>query len=235
MQARMGSERLPGKTLHPVNGKPLLQYLLDRLSRCRGLDAVVVATSGDKTDHAIETFCQKQGVPCYRGPLKNVALRFREVLDHYAFDAFVRVNGDSPLLDQALVERALKVFGQDRFDLVTNVLVRTYPKGQSVEVLRGDIFRKTVDLMKEEEDLEHVTKYFYKHKDQFKIHNFEAPEDYRGVQLSVDTPQDMETFNQMVAAMTRPPWDYPLEELLEIYRRVQESYRQMSCAVPGVS
>jgi len=231
----MSSERLPGKTLHPVNGKPLLQYLLDRLSRCRGLDAVVVATSRDETDHAIESFCQEQGVPCYRGPLKNVALRFREAIDHYAFEAFVRVNGDSPLLDQALVERALKVFAQDRFDLVTNVLVRSYPKGQSVEVLRGEVFRKTFGLMKEEEDLEHVTKYFYKHQDQFKIHNFEAPESYSGIQLSVDTLEDMETFSRMVGEMIRPPWDYPLGELLDLYRRVEEKRRQSSGSASRVS
>jgi spore coat polysaccharide biosynthesis protein SpsF (cytidylyltransferase family) len=198
------------------------------------VDVVVVATSEDKTDHAIEAFCKEQGVPCYRGPLRNVALRFSEVLDHYALDGFVRVNGDSPLLDQALVERALKVFAQDCFDLVTNVLVRTYPKGQSVEVLQGDIFRKTVDFMKEE-DLEHVTKFFYKHKDQFKIHNFEASEDYSGIQLSVDTVQDMQIFSRMVAAMTRPPWDYHLGELLHLYQRVQESGRQPSGGFQGGS
>ena len=50
VQARMSSQRCPGKTLHPVGGRPLLRYLLERLSRCRNLDRIVVATSTDPTD-----------------------------------------------------------------------------------------------------------------------------------------------------------------------------------------
>ena len=222
VQARMTSQRLPGKVLYSINGKPLLQYLLDRLSHCRGLSRIVIATSMEESDNPIEIFCRTEGVACYRGPLRNVALRFREVLDHYGFEGFVRVNGDSPLLDQGLVERALEVFTQNRYDLVTNVLVRTYPKGQSVEVIRGASFRKAFERMKKEDDLEHVTKYFYKHKDQFKIHSFEASEDNSGIQLSVDTPQDMDRFRRMVSAMTLPPWEYRLDDILELYRSVQQ-------------
>ena len=231
----MRSQRFPGKTLHKVNGKPMLQYLTERITRCHHVDDIIIATSTDKKDNAVEEFSAKVGISCYRGSLSNVASRFKAILEFNDFDGFVRINGDSPLLDQALVERAVKILMQNRFDLVTNVLVRTYPKGQSVEALRGDIFRKTFDLMEEEDDLEHVTKYFYKHKEQFKIHNFEASEDYSGIQLSVDTVQDMQIFSRMVAAMTRPPWDYHLGELLHLYQRVQESGRQPSGGFQGGS
>ena len=45
VQARMSASRLPGKVLHPIAGKPMLLYLLERLQRCDALDAIVVATS----------------------------------------------------------------------------------------------------------------------------------------------------------------------------------------------
>ena len=94
VQARMSSQRFPNKVLYEVAGKPLLQYLLERLEHCNCLDAIVVATSVDDSDTPIAEYCQQHSMACYRGPLANVAGRFNQVLDIYQFDGFVRVNGD---------------------------------------------------------------------------------------------------------------------------------------------
>ena len=167
VQARMSSQRLPNKVLHKVAGKPMLQYLLERLEHCNCLDAIVVATSAEDSDTPIAEHCRQNGVPCYRGSLSNVAGRFNEALNIYHFDGFVRVNGDSPLLDQNLIEKAVSIFLAGDLDIVTNGQKRTYPKGQSVEVLRADTFRYAYQLMREEDEFEHVTPYFYKHAEKF--------------------------------------------------------------------
>ena len=73
IQARMTSRRLPGKVLAEVHGRPLMQYLLERVERCTELDAVVVATSTDPSDDPIESFCAERGIDCCRGSLENVA------------------------------------------------------------------------------------------------------------------------------------------------------------------
>jgi len=78
IQARMSSRRLPGKVLANVHGQPMLQYLLERVERCVELDQIVVATSTDSSDDPIESFCEERDVDCFRGPLDNVAERFRE-------------------------------------------------------------------------------------------------------------------------------------------------------------
>lgn len=226
VQARMSSQRLPGKVLYPVAGKPMLQYLLERLGRCQGVDNIVVATSVDQSDTPIAEFCQQHGLACHRGSLLNVAGRFKEVLETFQFDSFVRVNGDSPLLDYRLIEFALDIFCQNDFDLVTNVLPRTFPKGQSVEVVRGTTFKSAYALMQADEELEHVTQYFYKNRANFKIFNFTSPQPYADVQLSVDSPQDMETFAAMVAAMNRPHWEYSLEDILQLYWHVTQPVRK---------
>jgi spore coat polysaccharide biosynthesis protein SpsF len=218
VQARMSSQRLPGKVLRQVAGKPLLQYLLERLDHCCYLEAVVVATSVDGSDTPIADFCQELGVACCRGPLFNVAGRFKEVLEEYQFDGFVRVNGDSPLLDQRLIEEGVAIFLKGDFDLVTNVLTRTYPKGQSVEIVRGETFRAAYQFMRTEDELEHVTRHFYNHRDDFRIFNFESGQDQSGIQLSVDTPQDMDIFASIISHMNKPHWEYTLTETLRIYR-----------------
>lgn len=214
----MNSKRLPGKALQSVEGKPLLQYLLERLAQTSLLDIVIVATSNDPSDQPLAEFCRHYGVACYRGCLTNVAGRFQDVVDIYQLDGFVRVNGDSPLLDGRLIDQGVEVFQQDRFDLVTNVLVRTYPKGQSVEVVRSDAFREAYQAMHRPDELEHVTRYFYQNSPKFHIFNFESGHNYGDLQMSVDTAADMTQFANIVARMDKPHWDYSLEELLKFYR-----------------
>ena len=218
VQARTGSARVPNKVLYRVDEKPMLQYLLERLEHCHSLDSVVVATSIEAEDTAIAEFCQQYGVDCYRGSLANVASRFREVLEVYQFDGFIRVNGDSPLLDQRLVDKAVGIFQDGDFDLVTNILERTYPTGQSVEVVRSATFRTTYASMREVDELEHVTKYFYKHPEDFRIHNFSLPVNLNDIRLSVDTPQDMGRFANIISKMVRSHWEYTFEEVLQIYQ-----------------
>src|SRR5947207_1002273 len=110
IQARMTSSRLPGKVLQSMHGRPMLQYLLDRLARAQGVSDIVVATSIDRSDDPIERFCSAAGVACVRGPLLDVAARFHEVLETWPLDAFVRVSADSPLLDQRIVDAAVRLY-----------------------------------------------------------------------------------------------------------------------------
>jgi spore coat polysaccharide biosynthesis protein SpsF len=212
----MSSVRYPGKVLHRVNGKPMLEYLLESLYKCESVNRVVVATSNRKSDDPVEEFCKHIGVDYYRGSLDNVAQRFMEAINAFQFDAFVRLSGDSPLLDYRIVDRAVRIFQSDRFDLVTNTLKRTFPKGQSVEVLNSMVFKKTYGEMLAPDEREHVTRYFYTHSKKFDIYNFESGKAYGNLELSVNTPEDMKRFQAIIHSMERPHWEYNFEELIEL-------------------
>ena len=71
IQARMGSSRLPGKVLYEVNGKVLLQYVIERVRRSKYADCLVVAISCEPQDNAIADFCRRFGVELYRGDLQR--------------------------------------------------------------------------------------------------------------------------------------------------------------------
>ena len=160
----MSSRRLPGKVLRPLAGKPALQYLLERLSHCDEVDRVIVATSGEASDDPVAAFCAAAGALVHRGPLEDVAARFGEVAERFELDAFVRVTADSPLLDQALVDRGAALYREGDFDVVTNVYPRsTFPSGQSLEVVRAEAFRRALAGMDDPYEHEHVTPYFYRH------------------------------------------------------------------------
>jgi len=220
VQVRMSSQRYPGKVLHEVNGKPLLEYLLERLGHCDYLDDVVVATSVDDSDTPVADYCRQNSLAYHRGPLDNVSARFKEVLDLYKFDAFIRVNGDSPLLDQKIIEKGINIFMGGDFDLITNIFPRSYPKGQSTEILRSSIYRDVCIRIKEDEEQEHLTRYYYNHPEEFKIQNFTLPKDLSHIQLSVDTCQDMDNFIRISSKMVKPHWEYTLADILQIYREL---------------
>ena len=214
IQARMSSIRLPGKVLHKFGGKPLLLYLVESLERCEALFEVIIATSIEPTDDPISNFCEAYKLTCQRGPLNDVAGRFARAIVDCELDLFVRISGDSPLLDYRLVSEALDIFAKGDYDIVTNVGKRTFPKGQSVEVIRSSVFLDAYPLFNSAYEREHVTPYFYGRQSEFRILNFESGNDYGGIQLSVDTPEDMRQVERLMARMSKSHWEYTFEELL---------------------
>jgi spore coat polysaccharide biosynthesis protein SpsF len=223
VQARMSSERVPGKVLRPVGGKPMLQYLLERLRHAGMLDQVVLATSDADDDAPVAEFGREFGVECVRGSLPNVALRFLQVLEGRPCDYFVRISGDSPLFDPGLVTRAFELAAEGEWDLITNVMPRTFPPGQSVEAVRTATYREAYERFAEPEDFEHVTKYLYKHPEEFRIRNFRADRPYPGLHLAVDTPEQLDDFSAMVARMDRPHWEYTLDEVVRLRQEISLS------------
>lgn len=221
VQARMGSSRLPGKVLREVAGKPILQYLLENLQRSKRLAGVVVATSTSAGDMPIVELCERLGVDVFRGDQADVAGRFLDVIETRDAQAFVRISGDSPLLDSRLVDRAVGRFERDDCDLVTNLRPRSYPRGQSVEVLNSQVFRDAYRAMSCREHFEHVTRWFYENEDQVKISNFRAMRDWSDIRLAVDTAEDLHMIARIVKRMERPHWQYELSEIIEIYKSIE--------------
>jgi spore coat polysaccharide biosynthesis protein SpsF len=216
----MQSRRLPGKVLREIRGKQLLERLLERLSHASGLDFLLIATSDQEADDPIAEFAAHHDVTCHRGPEEDVARRFRDASREHGLDGFVRVNGDSPLLDHRLVDRAVKMFETGEFDVVTNVMPRTFPRGQSVEVVDTGLFHRIYDQLHDPEDLENVTPFIYRHQDRFRIGTFRSETPYDDVRMVVDTERDLQRIEAMLDRMDRPQSEYGVDELVSLYREV---------------
>ncbi|SBT09438.1 putative Spore coat polysaccharide biosynthesis protein SpsF [Candidatus Propionivibrio aalborgensis] len=221
IQARMSSRRLPGKILRMVRGRSMLTYLTERLRHCRQLDGIVLATSREESDDPVVAFAETTGLPCYRGSLDDVASRLLGAADEAGAQALVRISGDSPLIDSTLVDRLVSVFREsDRPDLVTNVARRTFPKGQSIEVVSVEALRtRVLDGMSPTEK-EHVTESFYKHPDGGRIISIEHTELLGDMQLSVDTAEDMSRLEALLDLLDEPYWRHGLAEIVAAQRRL---------------
>jgi spore coat polysaccharide biosynthesis protein SpsF len=206
VQARMSSARLPGKVLMPLAGRPLLGWLLERLGRVRcgtGRAAlpIVLATSEAPDDDAVAELAASLSVHCHRGSLDDVALRLYEAAESAGFEAFVRASADSPFLDPRLVEEAHDLYARGESDLVSNVFPRSFPKGQSVELIRLEAMREILAATNDPEDREHVTRYAYANPGRFRITGFSAARPQPGLQLSIDTPEDFTRAQRCVSVL----------------------------------
>jgi len=204
LQARMGSTRLPGKVLMDLGGQPVLQWAVNRLRRAATLDEVVVATSVAPQDDAIAAFCASRGLPCFRGSEDDVLDRYyRAALEHHA-EVVVRVTGDDPLIDPAVVDRVVRAYLQRRpaVAYVSNVHPRrTYPRGQDTEVFS---FAALERAWREDQDprlREHVTQYMVRHPELFPFHGVENGRDLSFMRWALDTERDMEFLRTVCAGI----------------------------------
>lgn len=221
IQARMSSQRLPGKVLREVLGEPLLRYLVDRVICCKEIDMLALATSTDQSDDILVDFAETINLAYHRGPLKNVAQRMLDAAKFFQADAFVRISGDSPLIDSSLVDRLVTIFRQNpEVDLVTNVQARTFPKGQSVEVVPVSTLNHLVDMGLTEDESEHVTKAIYNATKDFRIVNVVHDHLLGDMQLSVDTEHDINRFQLILEALGEPYSQHSLEQITSVASRL---------------
>ena len=110
IQARMGSTRLPKKVLMPLEGKPVLRHIVDRLGSVQQINNVVIATSESEINDEIVDFCKTENIDFYRGSEDDVLNRFYKTTQQYPSDIFLRVTGDCPLIDPTLVESLINYF-----------------------------------------------------------------------------------------------------------------------------
>jgi spore coat polysaccharide biosynthesis protein SpsF len=170
VQARMSSRRFPGKVLAPFAGRPLIDHVLEQVAKALPRKRIVVATSTEPSDDPLVAYLRECGVKICRGPLDDVFGRFQECLNTHPSAWFYRVCADSPVLDPRLFGWLQERSGAD-VDLVTNVCPRSFPKGQSLELVNSDTFRTISGAHLSAEQREHVTQVFYDNPSRFRIVN----------------------------------------------------------------
>ena len=191
IQARLSSKRFKNKTLFPIYGKPLIGHVIKKLKKSNKIKKIIVATSKHKSDDKLIKYLKEIKIEYYRGKLKNVAQRFLKLAIKKKAKYFLRINGDSPLIDYKIVERAINILNKKKkYHIITNVFPRTFPKGQSVEIIKTEILKNYIGKFNSFEK-EHITQYFYKNYKNFKIKNFTFKKPTKIIKLSIDTKNDL--------------------------------------------
>jgi len=202
IQARYGSTRFPHKVLERVDGKPLLQLQWERLQRAKTLDTIILATTGSPIDDPIFEIAEKLKMPVFRGSERDVLDRYYRAAKHFGIDVVARITSDCPLLDPAVVDQVMDVYLRDpsRFDFVANNTPpsATFPDGMDVEVFSMSLLERAWREAVKPSEREHVTFFFWKQPERFKLHRVDAPEDWSHYRLTVDYPEDLEVIRRLV-------------------------------------
>lgn len=227
VQARMGSTRLPGKSLTDLGGKSVLARCVDRLRPCVGIDAIIVATSTRAVDDAIETECRAIGVGYFRGSEDDVLQRLCQAARSAGGAVMVRVCGEDTLLDPGMIDAGIRVHLESDADLTTNVPLTGFPDdwpyvdGFDVEVVSVETLERVAGRDLEIPDREHVTRYLRHHPEEFHIVELPRDPDFRLLpprSFAVDGPEDL-AFMRLVYQTYR---DAAFIDARDVVQRVRE-------------
>ncbi|MGY1845033.1 cytidylyltransferase domain-containing protein [Modestobacter sp. SYSU DS0875] len=202
VQARMSSQRLPGKVLEPLGELRVIDWAVRRTGRAGSVSEVVVATSDRPTDDVLAAHCREQGHPVSRGSLDDVLDRFLAAAEAHRADHVVRVTGDCPLVDPEVVDRVVAVHLEEGRDFTANRLPpphpRTWPLGLDVEVATIEALRSAWETGRERHHREHVMPYLYEEPGRFDVRVVDAEVPAGSVRWTVDTPEDLAAVRALV-------------------------------------
>jgi spore coat polysaccharide biosynthesis protein SpsF len=211
IQARMSSSRLPGKTLKPLAGQPMIWHIYNRVQHCKLVDKIIVATSDHPSDDTLADYCEKKGIRIYRGSLDNVLSRYLAVLNKEKSSYYVRITGDCPLIHPPMIDNQIKALTAFNADAVWCPNPGSAFEGQGVHSARSlfHIAEHSDSL----DDQEHVgSLYLANNPGKFRIVEMSLPEELivEHIRLTIDEEDDYAMLSKLYENL------WPYEKWIEL-------------------
>jgi spore coat polysaccharide biosynthesis protein SpsF (cytidylyltransferase family) len=218
IQARLGSTRLPGKSLMDVWGKPLVERVVDRVKLARSLDGFVLAIPDTPQNDRLRFHCMMTNRwETFRGSEDDVISRYVAVANMWDADLIVRVTADCPFLDPGVIDGVVSLFRQGNSDYASNNIARTFPHGLDVECFSRAALIAADEGTQDPYEREHVTLHMIRRPDRFRQANLSSPEDLHEIRLTVDYQQDMDLTRALYLALGDKP--FTTADILWLFER----------------
>ena len=207
IQARMGSTRLPGKMMLPLNCTPTIVHMIRRALASEALDSLVVATSDKESDDIIEQTIEsiEEPVKIFRGSEQDVLDRTLSASSKYGADEIVRICGDRPLIPPDLISYSVNLLSDSNLDYVGNMDSSGFPAGFGIESFTRESLEKVDNKSNKREEREHVTLYYRNNYTQFSVYKITPSEvfesgilaDIAELRLTLDNAQDYRLISEV--------------------------------------
>jgi spore coat polysaccharide biosynthesis protein SpsF len=189
VQARLASERLPGKVLLPLGGKPILHHVLERTRAMEGIDHIILATGNPEENRELILLAEEMGIESFAGSDNNVLERFVLAARPHSPEFVVRITADNPFVDVEYGSMAVEIARESKPDLSSVIHI---PLGTALEVISFQALEMSLEGGHEEYHFEHVTPFIKEHQELFRIERYpvEIDNPFNELRLTVDTPSD---------------------------------------------
>lgn len=203
VECRIASSRLPGKVMMESLGKPMLEYLVERLKRVERLDHIVLATTENSSDGCIAELAGKLNVGCFRGSEDDVLHRVLCAAESVNADLIVEITGDCPLIDPGIASQTLSLYLSNECDYASNDLTPSYPLGMDVQVFSTDLLRLADREGQTPDDREHVSWFFIRNPKRFRLLMLPAPPQlhWPDLRLTLDEIGDFRLIDAVISTL----------------------------------
>jgi spore coat polysaccharide biosynthesis protein SpsF len=224
----MGSTRLPGKSLLPLAGAPLLQRVIERLLRCAAIDELVIATTEKPEDDPIAALAAARGATVFRGAEHDLVDRYRQAAQASHADVVVRVPADNAAPEPGTIDDTIRFHlecGNDFTSSYPDVIANGFPDGIGAEVFSAEtlerVWRESTDLR----NREHPHTYVYEHPERFRIGTPECPADVRrpDIKLDVNTPTEYAYMARLYADLYPRDPRFGIHDIIAWHDRVHQA------------
>lgn len=188
VQARIGSSRLPGKVLLNLEGKTILEHVIERVRNSRFVKEVIVATTILKEDLKIVNLCASRDIRVYCGSENDVLDRYYQAARLLGASHIVRITADCPLMDAKVIDKVIGLHLSKKTDYTSTK--ENFPDGLDVEVFTFEVLRRCWKNARLSSEREHVTAYIKKHPKLFKFAYLSCAEDFSQKRWTLDEKRD---------------------------------------------
>ncbi len=227
---RMHSTRLPGKALIPIEGKPAILHLLERLKHAAVPKAVVLCTSTHPDDQVLKPLAEQAGVGFFAGSEDDVMQRFLDAAEQEGAEHVVRVTGDDLLVDPAYLDRLVLHHIREGADYSC---APGLPKGTECEVIFVQALKKAKQLAEDSSWSEYMT-WYLKVPEVFRIAEMPVEEAVRRprYRLTLDYEQDLDVLRRLFAGLSRTRPAMTVEDIVT-YLDAHPEVAQGNAQVPS--
>jgi len=193
----------------------MLEHVIRRMQRVPEIDQLIVATTTDSEDDAVEALCARLNVGCFRGGRDDVLGRYYHAARAARAKVIVRITGDCPLIEPAVTSTLLTAHLRAGRDFTANDVEESYPRGTDVEVMSMAALETAFHEAADSEEREHVTLFFYRHRERFSFALLPAPAELHrpDLRFCVDEPADL-ALVQRIFEHFAPRDDFSLAEVI---------------------
>jgi len=224
IQARMGSTRLPEKVMKSLQGKTVLEHVIERVKQSKLINEIIIATSTHERDAVIESEAFRCDVKAFRGSEDDVLSRYYYAAKSNNLDVVVRITSDCPLIDPIVLDEIIEYYLKSKKHIVSNagsdLSNRTYPRGLDTEVFSFNVLENAFNHAEEKYQREHVTPFIYENTNQ--AFYYKNNIDYSMYRWTLDTDEDFKLITEIYRRLYSGKHDFYLHDIVSLFERHPE-------------